>query len=48
MCVSLLRIVVYGDDMLQAVVPNSAQPFNFQESYGLSEEQVGNEPRDAS
>ncbi len=34
------RIVVYGDDMLQAVVPNSAKPFNFQKAYGLSEEQV--------
>ncbi|KAM7421940.1 hypothetical protein PAMA_010153 [Pampus argenteus] len=34
------RIVVYGDDMLQAVVPNSAKPFNFQKAYGLSLEQV--------
>uniref|UniRef100_A0A8P4GJK4 Endonuclease/exonuclease/phosphatase domain-containing protein n=1 Tax=Dicentrarchus labrax TaxID=13489 RepID=A0A8P4GJK4_DICLA len=34
------RIVVYGDDMLQAVVPNSAKPFNFQKAYGLSEEQA--------
>uniref|UniRef100_A0A8C2WM23 Deoxyribonuclease n=1 Tax=Cyclopterus lumpus TaxID=8103 RepID=A0A8C2WM23_CYCLU len=34
------RIVVYGDDMLQAVVPNSAKSFNFQEAYGLSEEQT--------
>ncbi|XP_076603934.1 deoxyribonuclease 1 like 4, tandem duplicate 1 isoform X2 [Chaetodon auriga] len=34
------RIVVYGDDMLQAVVPNSAKPFNFQEAYRLSEEQA--------
>uniref|UniRef100_A0A3Q3X7S2 Deoxyribonuclease n=1 Tax=Mola mola TaxID=94237 RepID=A0A3Q3X7S2_MOLML len=34
------RIVVYGDDMLQAVVPNSAKPFNFQENYGLSEQQA--------
>ncbi|KAM8915559.1 deoxyribonuclease 1 like 4, tandem duplicate 1 isoform 1-T2 [Spinachia spinachia] len=32
------RIVVYGDDMLDAVVPNSAKPFNFQEAYGLSTE----------
>ncbi|KAM4740664.1 deoxyribonuclease-1-like isoform 2-T2 [Anableps anableps] len=30
------RIVVYGDDMLQAVVPNSAKAFNFQEAYNLS------------
>merc|ERR1719498_801137 len=34
------RIVVYGDDMLQAVVPNSAKPFNFQKVYGLEEEQA--------
>uniref|UniRef100_A0A8C7CUG3 Deoxyribonuclease n=1 Tax=Oncorhynchus kisutch TaxID=8019 RepID=A0A8C7CUG3_ONCKI len=31
-------IVIYGDDMLDAVVPNSAKPFNFQIAYGLSEE----------
>ncbi|KAL6112347.1 uncharacterized protein ACO6RY_09124 [Pungitius sinensis] len=34
------RIVVYGDDMLDAVVPNSAKPFNFQEAYKLSDEQT--------
>ncbi|XP_058486479.1 deoxyribonuclease 1 like 4, tandem duplicate 1 isoform X1 [Solea solea] len=34
------RIVVYGDDVLQAVVPNSAKPFNFQKAYGLTEEQA--------
>ncbi|KAM7401618.1 hypothetical protein PAMP_016920 [Pampus punctatissimus] len=34
------RIVVYGDDMLQAVVPNSAKPFNFHKAYGLSLEQA--------
>ncbi|KAM9860080.1 deoxyribonuclease 1 like 4, tandem duplicate 1 [Aulostomus maculatus] len=34
------RIVVYGDDMFQAVVPNSAKPFNFQKAYGLSYEQT--------
>lgn len=34
------RIVVYGDDMLQAVVPNSAKSFNFQVAYGLSDEQT--------
>ncbi|XP_067271495.1 deoxyribonuclease 1 like 4, tandem duplicate 2 [Pseudorasbora parva] len=32
------RIVVYKEDMLQAVVPKSAKPFNFQEAYKLSEE----------
>ncbi|XP_042351847.1 deoxyribonuclease 1 like 4, tandem duplicate 1 [Plectropomus leopardus] len=34
------RIVVYGDDMVQAVVPNSAKPFNFHNAYRLSEEQA--------
>ncbi|XP_076125397.1 deoxyribonuclease-1-like [Alosa pseudoharengus] len=34
------RIVVYGNDMLEAVVPNSAKPFNFQAAYGLSTEQA--------
>ncbi|XP_077581968.1 deoxyribonuclease 1 like 4, tandem duplicate 1 [Stigmatopora nigra] len=34
------RIVVYGDDMLAAVVANSARPFNFQEAFGLSIEQT--------
>ncbi|XP_056614673.1 deoxyribonuclease 1 like 4, tandem duplicate 2 [Triplophysa dalaica] len=32
------RIVVYKNDMLQAVVPRSAKPFNFQIAYKLSEE----------
>ncbi|KAJ8257951.1 hypothetical protein GJAV_G00191520 [Gymnothorax javanicus] len=32
------RIVVYGDDMLDAIVPNSAQPFNFQKAFKLTEE----------
>ncbi|XP_036387609.1 deoxyribonuclease-1-like [Megalops cyprinoides] len=36
------RIVVYGDDMLKAVVPNSAQPFNFQKAFGLTEESALN------
>ncbi|XP_061075010.1 deoxyribonuclease gamma-like [Conger conger] len=34
------RIVVYGDDMLNAVVPNSAKPFNFQEAFGLTVEEA--------
>ncbi|XP_029989329.1 deoxyribonuclease-1-like isoform X2 [Sphaeramia orbicularis] len=34
------RIVVYGDDMLQAVVPHSAKPFNFQEEYALTSDQA--------
>lgn len=40
LCLPLSRIVIYGDDMLEAVVPNSAKPFNFQEAFKLSEEQV--------
>ncbi|XP_061687526.1 deoxyribonuclease 1 like 4, tandem duplicate 1 isoform X4 [Syngnathoides biaculeatus] len=34
------RIVVYGDDMLRAVVPRSARPFNFQKAFDLSDEQM--------
>ncbi|XP_054640486.1 deoxyribonuclease 1 like 4, tandem duplicate 1 [Dunckerocampus dactyliophorus] len=34
------RIVVYGDDMFHAVVPNSARPFNFQKAFSLSNEQA--------
>ncbi|XP_061687525.1 deoxyribonuclease 1 like 4, tandem duplicate 1 isoform X3 [Syngnathoides biaculeatus] len=34
------RIVVYGDDMLRAVVPRSARPFNFQKAFDLSDEQA--------
>ncbi|XP_063071161.1 deoxyribonuclease gamma-like [Engraulis encrasicolus] len=34
------RIVVYGDDMVEAIVPNSAKPFNFQKAYGLSIEEA--------
>lgn len=37
---SVLRIVVYGDDMLRAIVPNSAGTFDFQKVFGLSYEQV--------
>lgn len=37
---TFLRIVVYKDDMLEAVVPRSAKPFNFQQAYKLSEEMV--------
>uniref|UniRef100_A0A667Y313 Deoxyribonuclease 1 like 4, tandem duplicate 1 n=1 Tax=Myripristis murdjan TaxID=586833 RepID=A0A667Y313_9TELE len=32
------RIVVYGQDMLAAIVPNSAKPFNFHEEFALTEE----------
>lgn len=34
------RIVVYGDDMLEAVVPGSAKSFNFQTEFKLTDEQV--------
>uniref|UniRef100_A0A8C8VK82 Deoxyribonuclease n=1 Tax=Pelusios castaneus TaxID=367368 RepID=A0A8C8VK82_9SAUR len=34
------RIVVQGDEMLGAVVPGSAKPYNFARSLGLSEEEV--------
>lgn len=34
------RIVVYGDDMFEAVVPGSAKPFNFQKAYKLTVENV--------
>lgn len=34
------RIVVYGDDMLAAIVPNSAKPFNFHEEYRMTEEKA--------
>ncbi|KAK2861650.1 hypothetical protein Q5P01_001183 [Channa striata] len=36
------RIVVYGDDMLEAVKPNSAKPFNFQVAFKLSDEEALN------
>ncbi|XP_018541439.1 deoxyribonuclease-1 isoform X2 [Lates calcarifer] len=32
------RIVVYGDNMLAAMVPNSAKPFNFQQEFAMTEE----------
>lgn len=34
------RTVVYGDDMLAAVVPNSAKPFNFHTEFGMTEERA--------
>ncbi|KAK3512498.1 hypothetical protein QTP70_015669 [Hemibagrus guttatus] len=36
------RIVVYGQELLDALVPNSAKPFNFQKEYGLNEADVSN------
>ncbi|XP_022594929.1 deoxyribonuclease-1-like isoform X1 [Seriola dumerili] len=32
------RIVVYGEDMLAAIVPNSAKPFNFHTEFDMTEE----------
>ncbi|XP_042348025.1 deoxyribonuclease-1-like [Plectropomus leopardus] len=32
------RIVVYGNDMLAAFVPNSAKPFNFHKEFAMTEE----------
>ncbi|XP_075948426.1 deoxyribonuclease-1-like [Anarhichas minor] len=32
------RIVVYGEDMLAALVPNSAKPFNFHKEFAMTEE----------
>uniref|UniRef100_A0A669DAU5 Deoxyribonuclease 1 like 4, tandem duplicate 1 n=1 Tax=Oreochromis niloticus TaxID=8128 RepID=A0A669DAU5_ORENI len=32
------RIVVYGEDMLAAIVPNSAKPFNFHKEFQMTEE----------
>ncbi|XP_072522614.1 deoxyribonuclease gamma-like [Salminus brasiliensis] len=34
------RIVVYGQKMLDSVVPNSAKAFNFQKEYDLTEEEA--------
>uniref|UniRef100_A0A3P9CI62 Deoxyribonuclease n=1 Tax=Maylandia zebra TaxID=106582 RepID=A0A3P9CI62_9CICH len=34
------RIVVYGDDMLNAVEPESAKAFNFKEEFNLDDEQA--------
>uniref|UniRef100_A0A1A7WQV9 Deoxyribonuclease n=1 Tax=Iconisemion striatum TaxID=60296 RepID=A0A1A7WQV9_9TELE len=34
------RIVVYGQAMLDAIVPDSAKPFNFQKEFGLTDEEA--------
>ncbi|XP_070695327.1 deoxyribonuclease-1-like isoform X2 [Pempheris klunzingeri] len=34
------RIVVYGEDVLAAIVPNSAKPFNFHEEFDMTEEKA--------
>ncbi|XP_043979028.1 deoxyribonuclease gamma-like, partial [Gambusia affinis] len=36
------RIVVYGEEMLDAIVPDSAKSFNFQVEFGLTDEEAGN------
>ncbi|KAM4582350.1 deoxyribonuclease-1-like isoform 1-T2 [Fundulus diaphanus] len=36
------RIVVYGEKMLDAVIPDSAKSFNFQEEFGLTDEEAEN------
>lgn len=36
------RIVVYGEKMLNAIVPDSAKSFNFQEEFGLTDEEAEN------
>ncbi|XP_027859328.1 deoxyribonuclease-1-like [Xiphophorus couchianus] len=36
------RIVVYGEEMLAAIVPDSAKSFNFQVEFGLTDEEAGN------
>ncbi|XP_032406081.1 deoxyribonuclease-1-like [Xiphophorus hellerii] len=36
------RIVVYGKEMLDAIVPDSAKSFNFQVEFGLTDEEAGN------
>ncbi|XP_054906028.1 deoxyribonuclease gamma-like, partial [Poeciliopsis prolifica] len=36
------RIVVYGEEMLGAIVPDSAKSFNFQVEFGLTDENAGN------
>ncbi|KAK5863746.1 hypothetical protein PBY51_000754 [Eleginops maclovinus] len=34
------RIVVYGEDMLAAIVPNSAKPFHFNKEFAMTEEKA--------
>lgn len=31
---------MYGEDVLAAIVPNSAKPFNFQKEFAMTEEMV--------
>ncbi|KAA0714020.1 Deoxyribonuclease gamma [Triplophysa tibetana] len=34
------RIIIHGKELLSGIVPESAQPFNFKQEFGLSEEQA--------
>ncbi|KAG8129869.1 hypothetical protein E2320_016543 [Naja naja] len=39
-CCSYDRIIVHGEELLSAVVPGSAKPYNFTRALGLSEEEA--------
>ncbi|XP_025021233.1 deoxyribonuclease gamma-like [Python bivittatus] len=39
-CCSYDRIIVHGEELLSAVVPGSAKPYNFTQALGLSEEEA--------
>ncbi|KAH0628780.1 hypothetical protein JD844_010297 [Phrynosoma platyrhinos] len=39
-CCAYDRIIVHGEELLGAVVPKSAKPFNFTQALGLSEEEA--------
>ncbi|XP_032066616.1 deoxyribonuclease gamma-like [Thamnophis elegans] len=39
-CCSYDRIIVHGEELLSAVVPGSAKPYNFTKAFGLSEEEA--------
>ncbi|XP_054826100.1 deoxyribonuclease-1-like [Eublepharis macularius] len=39
-CCAYDRIIVHGEELLGAVVPRSAKPFNFTQALGLSEEEA--------
>ncbi|CAI5796029.1 deoxyribonuclease gamma-like isoform X2 [Podarcis lilfordi] len=39
-CCAYDRIIVHGEELLGAIVPRSAKPFNFTQALGLSEEEA--------
>ncbi|KAJ6655284.1 hypothetical protein lerEdw1_005476 [Lerista edwardsae] len=39
-CYAYDRIIVHGDELLSAIIPGSAKPFNFTQALGLSEEEA--------